>query len=370
MRDQPRTARLVITPATVVVLFGAIVVAILLRNVLVAARRPIGWTIAALVLAAAIEPAVSLVQRKVTRRGIALVIVLVPVLGFIGLVAWGVFQDLDRSTDNLKAAIPQAAESIEASERFGEVATDFDLRGKADQLVDALERPSAGLAEEAVGSAGAWLVCLILTVFALGWGPRFGRGALQQITDPEQRYRVAKVSGRAFTRSQRYIDFVLVQGVMVGGLSWALYRMLDVPAPTPLAVLTGVLSAVPVVGILLGGLPAVLLVPDFASLGRPGMLLGALVVMQVVQVFAFRQVTGRTIYIGPAITVIAFLIGSSIYGLGGAVFGTAIAVFAIALADAAAAEIGARDLPPEAADPTDGSIVPEIIRDAILPEPG
>src|SRR4051812_39811103 len=67
---RPSTARLVLTPTTVVLVFGAIVAAVLARNVFVAARRPLGWAIAALVMAAAIEPLVSLVSRHM-RRGLA-----------------------------------------------------------------------------------------------------------------------------------------------------------------------------------------------------------------------------------------------------------------------------------------------------------
>jgi predicted PurR-regulated permease PerM len=348
---RPSTARLVLTPTTVVLVFGAIVVAVVLRNVFVEARRPIGWAIAALVMAAAIEPLVSLVSRHM-RRGLALVCVLVPLLAAVGLVGRGVYQDLDSSIDKLKQALPDAAHDIEQSPRFGKAAKDLQLEHRAQRVADTLKKPSSQVAGAAVGSAGAYLVTTILMIFALGWGPRFGSAALHQIEDEGRRDRLARVVGEAFSKSQAYVDTMLAQGLFVGLLSWILFRVFDVPAPTPLAVLLGVLSLVPFVGIFVGALPAVMLEAGFETFGRAALLLAIMLMLQLLQVVIYQGVTRRTLYIGPAVTVIAYLVGSGIYGVGGAIVTSAVAVFGIALVDAARAERGGMDLPPEEADPT------------------
>jgi predicted PurR-regulated permease PerM len=345
------TARLLLTPSAVLVIFGSIIVALVARNLLVAARRPLGWAVAALVMAAAIEPMVSGLSRHM-RRGFAMVCVLIPLIAGLGLIGRGVYQDLDASIDRLKEAIPEAAQGIEESDRFGGVARDLELSEKARDIADDLEQPSSAVAGEAVGSGGAWLITTILMIFALGWGPRFSRAALKQVTDEGRRDRMAHVVGEAFARSQIYVDVMLAQGVVVGAVGWLLFRAFDVPAPTPLAVLLGGLSLVPVVGIFVGGLPAVMLVAGFDSFGRAGILLAILLVAQVLQVVLYQSVTRRTLYIGPAIIVIAWLLGYGIYGIGGAVVAAAVAVFAVALVEAAAEERGAVDLPPDDADPT------------------
>jgi predicted PurR-regulated permease PerM len=208
------------------------------------------------------------------------------------------------------------------------------------------------VAGEAVGSGAAWFITTILMIFALAWGPRFGDAALRQVTDPVRRARIGRVVGQAFAHSQAYVDVMLAQGLVVGGLGWLLFRLFDVPAPTPLAVLVGVLSLVPVVGIFVGALPAVMLVAGFETFGRAGLLVTIVLLAQVVQVLVYRRVSQRTLYVGPAIVVIAYLAGFGIYGLGGAVVTTAVAVFAAALVDAASEERGATDLRPDDADPT------------------
>ena len=353
------TARLRLTPSAVVLIFGSIVVALVARNLLVAARRPLGWAIAALVMAAAIEPMVSGLSRYM-RRGFALLCVLIPLLAGVGLIGRGVYQDLDTSIERLKEAIPEAAQGIEESDRFGGVARDLKLSEKAQDVADDFEKPSSQVAGQAVGSGGAWLVTIILMIFALGWGPRFASAALKQVTDEERRDRLAHVVGEAFARSQVYVDVMLAQGVVVGLMGWLLFRAFDVPAPTPLAVLLGALSLVPVVGIFVGGLPAVMLVAGFDSFGRAGVLLAILVVAQVLEVVLYQSVTRRTLYIGPAVVVIVWLLGYGIYGIGGAVVAAAVAVFATALTESAAEERGSVDLPPDDADPTTAAPVPEL----------
>jgi predicted PurR-regulated permease PerM len=348
---RPTQLRFVLAPSAIVVVFGAIIAALVLRNVFVAARRPLGWAIAALVMAAAIEPTVSRVSRHM-RRGLALICVLVPLIAAVAFIGRGVYEDLDRSIGKLQEALPEAAGRIEQSHRFGDAAKELDLRRRAQEFADDLEKPSSAVAGEAVGSGGAWLVTTILMIFALGWGPRFGDAALAQIEDERRRDRVARVVGRAFTQSQGYVDTALAQGLLVGGLAWVLYRLFDVPAPTPLAVLTGLLSVVPVVGIVVGALPAIMLVAGFDSFGQATAMLAIVVGAQVVQAILYRGLVRRTLYVGPGIIVIAYLLGSGIYGVGGAVVSTAIAVFVVALLDANAAERGTVDQPPDAADPT------------------
>ncbi len=350
-----RSARIAVTPLSLGVLFGAIVAAILLRNLFVAGRRPIGWAVAAAVMAAAIEPAVSRLSRHM-KRGLALVCVLVPLLAAAGFVGRGVYLDLDRSTVRLQRALPEAAERIEASSRFGDPARELNLVDRAQDAAERLDKPSSEVADKAAGSGSSWLVCTILTIFALAWGPRFSAGALRQVRERERRERLSRVFGRAFSRSQAYVEAALVQSVVVGGLAWCLLRVFEVPAPTPLAVLIGVMSLVPVVGIFVGSLPAVMVTAGLESFGRAALLLAIIFVLQVVQAVLFRSITRRTLYIGPAAVVIFFLLGYDVYGVGGAVFGTAIGVFALSLLDSFAHDAGPRDLPPGEADPTEPAL--------------
>lgn len=328
--------RLTVGPAALAVVFGAIVFALVAENVLVKGRRPIGWALAAVVAAAAVEPLVGRASRYM-RRGLALPVVLVPLLALVGLVTWGVVGDLDTQITRLQRDIPEVAAEIEAGEQFGDAAREFGLAEKAQEFADTLRRPSSRVGEEAVGGASTWVLTLILTVFALGWGPRFADAALRQVPEG-RRDRAARVVGRAFNQSQVYIEVAVLLAVVTGLVAWCAFRLIDLPAPTPLALVVGVGTLVPSIGIVLATLPAALLAGGLVS-PSTGIALGVGALgVQIVHAVVLRRATREAAHPGAAVIVISFVIGYELYGVGGSVVGTCVTVFLAALLDSIAEE--------------------------------
>ncbi len=346
--ERLRSASLVITPASWAVLFGGIVVALVSRNVLVAGRRPLGWAVAAMIAAAAAEPLVSVVSRHV-RRGVALPLVIIPVLAGIGFVTWGVVSDLDVQVARLQKAIPEAAQEIERTDRFGDAAKEFDLVAKADDLASRLNPPSKQVSQEAAGGLSGWFLTLILTVFALGYGPRFSKAGLEQIRDPERRDRIGHVVGRAFHHSQVYVDTSVLLAVATGVAAWGAFTLFDLPAPTPLALVVAVASLVPSFGLFVAALPAAVLAGASGDTGTAVAIVVGAAVLQAAHRWVIRRVTDRDSRPGAATIVIPFLVGFDLYGTGGAVVAMALAVFASCLLDSLAVQ---EDAEREAAAPS------------------
>lgn len=335
--------RLTFGPAALAVVFGAIVSALVLRNVLVAGRRPLGWALAAVVAAAALEPIVSLASRRM-RRGIALAVTLIPLLALVGLVTWASVRDLDAQVRLLQRDIPQVAQDIADSDRFGDAAEEFDLVEKAESFAGDLRRPSSRVGEEARGGASTWALTLILTLFALGWGPRFSAAAQRQIRDPERRERLSRVLGRAFEHSQVYVDSAVVLALATGLVAWVAFTLIDLPAPTPLALVVGVASLVPSLGVVVATVPAAVLAGGVVSPAAGVALLVGAVVVQVVHRLVLNRVTAGAAHPGAAVIVVSFLLGFELYGVGGAIVAMAVATFAAAVLDAVAEEERAEGL--------------------------
>lgn len=332
-----REVRLVVGPAAWLVVFGCIVAALVIRNVLMAGHRPFGWALAAVTAAAALEPLVSATARRM-RRGVALIVVLVPLLAALALVTWGVVRDLDAQVRELKVNIPKAAEAVADSERFGDTARDFELVAKAQDLADGIRRPSSQVGAQARGGASTWVLTLVLTVFALGWGPRFSAAAARQVRDAEKRERLTRVVGAAFSRSQVYVDVSVALAFAVGVVAWATFTLLDLPAPMPLALVVAVASIMPTIGVA----ASTLLIAVFTgALVSPAAGLAVAVgaaVVQVVHDTLLGRFTRGAAHPGAAVIVISVIIGYEIYGVGGAVVGMSLAVMGSALADAWAEE--------------------------------
>jgi predicted PurR-regulated permease PerM len=300
-----------------------------------AARRIIGWVVAAAVVAAIIEPAVSWLDRRLPRV-VAIAGVLVVVGGASLAVATGVLADVDNQFDRLKVEAPRAALELESSPRFGELARDFRLQERVGELIDRLQDPTSGLAAEVPSRTSTYLIGAVLTAFFLSWGPRVGRGALAQLTDERRRERLQQVVGAAFSRSQRYVLATIARASVAGVATAALCRMEDVPGPVVLGVTVAALAVVPGFGIVAGALPVLLLEAGLGQGGGASRLAVAFLLLQVVDELVLRRlVVPRSLVVGPAVILIALVVGFEVYGVGGALYGAALATFGAALLDAA-----------------------------------
>jgi predicted PurR-regulated permease PerM len=303
---------------------GAVVAAVGLANLFVAARRPLAWAAAASVAAWLLSGVVDILGRWVP-RGLA---VLMTVLGLV-LVAgggWvGVRATLAAEVDQLRTALPAAASDLET--RFG-AAADFNLVERTTTFVEDLD-DRVGIQAQvtaAAGTASAYLVSAILTLFLLGYGPRFLSAALRQIADPARRAAVTAVVDQASRAARTYLLIVLVQAIVITTVCSAVFYLLDLPAPFVLGLLVGWLSAIPYFGILLGGLAPLLVAVTEPHLLTYLVLAALLVGLQSVDVLAVRPRADSTVRVGPALILAGILIGFELYGFGGALYGTALLV--------------------------------------------
>ena len=125
----------------------------------------------------------------------------------------------------------------------------------------------------------------------------------------------------------------VVLGLTTGVAAWACFRLADLPAPTPLALLVGVGSLVPIVGVVLtmwsaAALAAgVVVAGDGTGIGGDGV--GAPGGPRPRAAPGDAQLPRP----GPAIIVLSFILGWSLYGVGGVLVGTALIVYAVAVID-------------------------------------
>ena len=303
---------------------GAVVAAVGLAGVFVAARRPLAWAAAASVAAWLLSGVIDILGRWVP-RGLAVVVtvlglVLVAVGGWVGARA-----TLAAEVDQLRRTLPAAASDLEARFR---AAADFNLAERTRMFVNDLDDRFGIQAQvtAGAGTASAYLVSGVLMLFLIGYGPRFLSAALRQIADPARRASVTAVVDRASQAARAYLLIVLVQAIAVTAVCSAVFYLLDLPAPFVLGLLVGWLSAIPYLGILLGGLAPLLVAVTEPHLLTYLVLAALLVGLQSVEILAVRPRADRTVRVGPALMLAGILIGFELYGFGGALYGTALLV--------------------------------------------
>lgn len=334
---------------------GAALTAWLLSGMFASSHRTLGWVVACGVVALLIDPVVAVLDRHVPRF-VAVVTVLLGAVAFVVLIGVGVAREVVESLDELKGVAPSAAAELEADYSW---ARDLELERR---VTDAVDQIDARIRERAVAEAAdalpAYLVTAILMLFLLAGGRRYLNGFLNQFSEP-RRTKWRTIVVRAARRGRRWILGSLAHGLVVGSLVGGVAWLFDVPAAVSLGVLVGAFSVLPLIGVLVGGIPAVLL-----AFGLEGWRAGAtiallLLALQLAEALLVRpRIEVHSVRVGPAVPIIVGLLGFELYGLGGAIYGIALAVIALAALDAAGQEPdGAAGSPaPPGAAPADVAV--------------
>ena len=320
-----------LTPASAVLVVGAVITAFVLRNMFVSAHRIVGWVVACAIVALLVDALVEIVDR-VLPRWISVIVVLLGIGAIVAGVMIGLANDVLDSLDELQTTAPEAAAALE--ERFG-WASDIGVADRVQAFVDELnDRIRERAVTRIAGTAPTYLMTGILMLFFLFYGRRYFNALVMQFgADHRDDIRTVATSGAS--RGRRYlliaIAHSLANGVIVGMLCWSL----ELPAALSLGVVVGAFTILPLIGVLVGGVPAILLA--FGSEGgRTGaVVLIVLLLLQAIEATIVRPwVDPRTVRIGPAAAIVVGLLGFELYGIGGAVYGIALIALAFAALDA------------------------------------
>lgn len=325
-------------------------VAWLLWGVFVDAQRPLGWVVACAVVALLLHPLVTLCARHLP-RALAVVTVLVVIVGLISLLGFAVAREVTESLDELAVEAPRAAAGLERQYRW---AVEVGVAERVQGLVGELdERIRDGAVSGAANTLPTYVVTGILMLFFLVGGHRYVNGFLEQLPEPRRsRWRRILVTGVGNARGWLLgsIGIGAVVGVCVGTVSW----QADLPAAISMGLIAGLLAITPVVGVVLGGFPAVLLAFGFEGWRTGAAVTGLLVVLQLLDALVVRPaLERRTVRVGVTVPVLVALVGFELYRVGGAVYAVAVAVLVLGVLDAAGYRVDGDDGDEDDADDAD-----------------
>lgn len=352
-----------LTPKAALVVVGTLAGLVLARRIFVAAHRPLAWAAAAAIAAALLDPVVGALSRYIRR--VPAVILTFVFLATAGVgTAYLVFDEVQVALDRLETAAPEAAATVEQrGDRLGELARDGRLVERVDSFVEVLSTRVTGgedVLRSTAGTAPTYLVGAILTVFLLTYGPQIAGAALAQLHDADRRRRIGSVTRTAVNRTRRAVMLTLGVALLLGLIATAVAQWLDLPAPSAVGFVVGVMALLPHVGLVVGAVPLLLLTVGFRS-GTMAIVLAVVVVgLQAVDSLWMRPwVARRSVHIGLLVPWVVTLLAYSIYGIGAAAYSLVVAVFVLAVLDRLQELESVPDeaAPPEADDVSDTSEV-------------
>jgi predicted PurR-regulated permease PerM len=310
-----------------------------LMGLVAASVRVIGWILVAAALAALLHPIVGNLARWMP-RALALAVVMLLTVGLAAGIAYAVVDELNDQLHELQKAVPKAAREVERSDRFGEPAREIHLAARARAFVDELpERLRGGDVQSALRSAAtrgvAFLATGVLTIFFLIHGPRLLESAVRQLGE-EHRPAVRRIGAAVYRRWWHYLTGTLSMAAMAGLVTYGAASIVDAPGKAPLAVGMLLLDAIPLLGVVLGALPLILLAATTASWQGAVTVTVLMLGWQAFEAIVLqRRVEERSLHIGPFVTVAVAMVGLEVYGIGGALVALVATVLAAAVLDEA-----------------------------------
>lgn len=303
---------------------GLNVLAILaISLVLYLTRQEVVAVILALFLAVAINPAISRLEKKKMKRGLAVLIVFAAGTLFLAVLITSFLPLFVEQGVALVNAAPQMVEKLSthslvqwADQQFGLVVRAREgLKAHAGELATS----ALGLLTSFFKTVFSVITVLVLTIFMLIFGQEIINKWLESV-EPARRDHYLQLAGRMQKTVGGYVAGTLLIA-SIGGIVAALTLIfLGVPYFLPLGLAMVLLGIIPYIGPTLG---AVLVVgTTFATAGSTPGIISAIVfvIYQVIENNLLQPlIQTRTIKMNPLIIVVVVLFGTSLAGILGAI---------------------------------------------------
>lgn len=300
------------------------------------ARGVIGPFVVAAVLAYAFSPVVWAVQTRtrlprVVVIAIGYVLVLGAIVGLAILAAERAGMELRDLSSGGPDVIETALRKVVGDNLAiaGQTVPVSDLAAQIrESLLGLVRTPSDAIhmAERAVDLALKTILCLIITFYFLLDGRRFGQFAMRFLDRPK-RARTLHLTNRIHVVLGRWLrGQILLIALVAAVLYVILGPILHVPYALGIAVFSGVLEIVPLVGPLVAA--ALAGTVAFATRGTDVtivVLIVFFVVRQIEDQVVMPLVIGRAVHLHPVVTIFAVLVGLSAWGVLGGLLGVPVA---------------------------------------------
>ena len=318
----------VFTRKVLIVLAAAIGVAILWS-----ARGVLVLIFIAAILAAGIAPLVHRVRvfwrfrfHRNLPRGAAVMIVYLPLLILALILGLVVVPRFVADTSELGAQLPTLIEENILKPLDQYVPVGF-LR---EELHNGFELPRSRVLaymRNAATAIASILAVLFMVAYMLIDAHRL-RNLFLLIYPPEVRGDRRETLSRMARRMSLWLSGQLLLSAIIGVLSFIGFRLMGVPYALPLAILAAVGELIPMIGPTIGALPALAVALLHSSWQFWAVLIFAVVLQKVENLFIVPRVMSRQMAISPLAIFVAFLIGASLLGIVGAIIAIPVAAIA------------------------------------------
>lgn len=305
--------------------FGAlgVLLAYFLARAVVNARPVLVLIVVSMFLAIGLNPLVERLIRYGLRRSAAVAAVFIGAVATVAGLASQIIPPVIEQTSTFVLTLPAKLEQLQQSETIAEFNARWGLIDQAQAYVSTSNLGAriaggvVGLGWALVGAVFSALTVMILTLYFLVSLPAIKR-QIYELVPASRRTRVTLLGDEILLRIGGYVSGAFTVSLISGGASYVFLAIAGIPYAVPLAILTALLSLIPMVGATV----ALILVSAVAFFQSVPVGVATIVYytvyQQVENYYVYPRVMRRSVDVPPAITVIAALIGGALLGVVGA----------------------------------------------------
>jgi predicted PurR-regulated permease PerM len=163
-------------------------------------------------------------------------------------------------------------------------------------------------------------IAIVILVLAFYWtldGPRTIQSFLLLVPQ-DQRESISELISAIETKVGLYIAGQGFLCLVIGIMALLAYRLIGLPNALVLALMAGVLEAVPMIGPLLGAIPAALVALSIAPDKLVWVIVATVVIQQLENSLLVPRVMSKAVGVNPFVTLLALFAFSSLFGIAGA----------------------------------------------------
>jgi predicted PurR-regulated permease PerM len=311
-----------------------VLLALAIVHALAQARSVIILIVVALFLAVGLNPLVEALTQRGMRRGFAIAIVFVVVIGaFVGF-GFAVVPPVIEQTNAFVKELPNYLDDLRGNRTIRQFDNDYHVIEKAKDYVtgpDLGQRVFGGLlgvGRVVLNAVFSAFTLLIMTLYFLAALPSMKRQAYQ-LVPASRRERVTLLTDEILVRIGGFVSGALAVAFIAATTSYTFLLILGLPFALALAVFVGLLDLIPLVGATI----AAVVVSTLGFIQSPGVGIACVVFYVAYQQFenyvVYPRVMRRAVDVPAPVTVVAVLIGGALLGITGALLAIPIAAAAL-----------------------------------------
>ena len=286
----------------------------------------------AIVMGTVIRPAVAWLHRQGLSRIVGVILVYILLLSlFIGFVLL-LFPLIIEQATTVSVAVPGYYQSLRAwminypnplIVRLGEF-TPAALSSLAPTTTQQTGPEMMASAGQAVGyvtiAARVSFIAIVILVLAFYWtldGSRTIKSFLMLVPQ-DRRESIGELISAMETKVGLYIAGQGILCLVIGVMALVAYLLIGLPNALVLALVAGVMEAVPMLGPLLGAVPAALVALSLGPDKLVWVIISTIIIQQLENSLLVPRVMSKAVGVNPFVSLLAFFAFSSLLGIGGA----------------------------------------------------